>query len=84
MKTTFFSVIIPTYNQGDLLTKAINSVLNQSFKNFEIIVVDNFSEDKTQKIVEGFKSDKIIYEKIHNNGIIVCLFHLYLPLMPMV
>jgi len=70
MKTTFFSVIIPTYNQGDLLTKAINSVLNQSFKNFEIIVVDNFSEDKTQKIVEGFKSDKIIYEKIHNNGII--------------
>ena len=55
MKTTFFSVIIPTYNQGNLLTKAINSVLNQSFKNFEIIVVDNFSEDKTQKIVEGFK-----------------------------
>ena len=38
MEAIFFSVIIPTYNQANLLTKAIRSVLNQSFKNFEIIV----------------------------------------------
>ena len=70
MKSIFFSVIIPTYNQGNLLTKAVNSVLDQSFKNFEIIIIDNFSDDKTQKIVENFKSDKIIYEKIRNHGVI--------------
>ena len=70
MKSIFFSVIIPTYNQGNLLTKAVNSVLDQSYKNFEIIIIDNFSDDKTQKIVENFKSDKIIYEKIRNYGVI--------------
>ena len=70
MKSIFFSVIIPTYNQGNLLKKAISSVLDQSFKNFEIIIIDNFSNDETQKIVEGFKSEKIIYEKVRNNGVI--------------
>ncbi len=70
MQSIFFSVIIPTYNQGNLLKKAIDSVLNQSFKNFEIIIIDNFSNDETQQIVEGFKSEKIIYEKVRNNGVI--------------
>ena len=70
MKAVFFSVIIPTYNQANLLTKAIRSVLNQSFKNFEIIIIDNFSEDETEKIVESFESRKIVYEKIRNHGVI--------------
>lgn len=70
MEPIFFSVIIPTYNQGELLNKALRSVLNQSFKNFEIIVIDNFSDDDTQKIVENFGSSKIVYEKIKNHGVI--------------
>lgn len=65
-----FSVVIPTYNQCQYLKKAINSVLKQTYKNFEIIVIDNFSKDKTREIVNSFKSSKIIYKKFNNNGVI--------------
>jgi len=70
MDPIFFSVIIPTYNQCDLLRKAINSVLAQTYKNFEIIIIDNYSNDNTQEVVESFNSNKIIYKKIHNEGVI--------------
>ena len=65
----FFSVIIPTYNQSDLLLRCIKSVLGQSFKNFEIIIIDNNSSDNTGKIIRPFKN-KIIYKKIQNKGVI--------------
>ena len=65
-----FSVVIPTYNQAKFLKKSVNSVLNQSLDNFEIIIIDNFSDDETEKIVKEFKSDKIIYKKNNNNGVI--------------
>ena len=67
MKTNFFSVVIPTYNQGELLKKAINSVFAQSYKNYEIIIIDDFSEDQTENIVKNFGSEKIIYRKMKNN-----------------
>ena len=70
MNSVFFSVIIPTYNRCDLLRKAVNSVLTQTYENFEIIIIDNYSDDNTQEIVEGFKNNKIVYQKIHNEGII--------------
>jgi len=70
MDSIFFSVIIPTYNRVELLKKAINSVLTQTYKNFEIIIIDNYSNDDTQEVVENFKNIKIIYQKIHNQGII--------------
>ena len=54
MKKPFFSIIIPSFNQGSLLQKAIESVLNQSFKNYEIIVVDNYSTDNTNEIIKLF------------------------------
>ena len=70
MNSVFFSVIIPTYNRCDLLKRAINSVLAQSFKKFEIIIIDNYSTDKTHKIVKNFKKKNIKYKKIRNRGII--------------
>ena len=42
---TFFTVIIPTHNRAELVREAIRSVLNQSFKNFELIIVDDHSTD---------------------------------------
>tara|TARA_B100001093_G_scaffold106643_1_gene98991 strand:- start:4370 stop:5281 length:912 start_codon:yes stop_codon:yes gene_type:complete len=66
----FFSVIIPTYNQDVFLQKAIQSVLDQTFKKFEIIVVDNFSQDNTENIVKNFDKRFIKYIKINNNGVI--------------
>ena len=50
----FISVIIPAYNEEDVIAKAINSVLESSYKNYEIIVVNNGSTDRTRQIVENF------------------------------
>jgi len=65
----FFSVIIPTYNHANYLKKALDSVLAQSFNNYEIIVIDDNSTDNTRAVVNNYKN-KIIYKKISNNRII--------------
>lgn len=62
------SVVIPTYNRAMVIGKTIQSVLDQSFQDFEIIVVDDGSIDQTKKIVEHFKSDKIKYFFQENKG----------------
>ena len=66
----FFSVVIPTFNQSNFLDNAIKSVLDQSFEDFEIIIIDNFSTDETKKIVEKNNSQKIIYKRFNNGGVI--------------
>ena len=48
------SVIIPSYNRKDLIGKAIESVMNQNYKNIEIIIIDDGSNDGT----EGFIKEK--------------------------
>lgn len=62
------SVIIPTYNRADFIKESILSVLNQNFKDFEIIVVDDGSRDNTQKIIESIKDQRIIYIYQHSKG----------------
>lgn len=69
MKKPFFSIIIPTFNQSHFLQSALKSVFNQTFKNFEIIVIDNYSTDLTSEVIREYKN-KIIYKKIRNKGII--------------
>ena len=64
------SVIMPTYNHEKFIVKAIESVLNQTYKTFELIIIDNYSEDDTEKIVASYIDDRIIYLKFRNNGII--------------
>jgi len=54
MKENLITVIIPAYNEEDVIAKAINSVLESTCKNYEIIVVNNGSTDRTKKIVEEF------------------------------
>ena len=63
------SVIIPTYRRPVFLGKAIESVLNQTFQDFEVIIVDDASNDNTSEVVRGF-SDKWIQYGCHevNNG----------------
>mgnify|MGYP001425109125 CR=1 FL=1 len=43
MSKPFFSVVIPTFNQSNYLKRALKSVVSQKFHNYEIIVIDNFS-----------------------------------------
>jgi len=64
------SVIMPTYNHAKFIGNAIESVLNQTYQNFELIIIDNYSEDDTEKIVASYENDRIIYLKLRNNGII--------------
>lgn len=62
-----FSVIIPTYNRSDLLRETINSVLNQSFKDYEIIVVNDGSTDNTSEVLSNY-GDKIRVIHKENSG----------------
>ena len=55
------SVIIPTHNRANYLPVAISSVLNQSFQDFEILVVDDGSSDSTAAVVAGFRDQRIKY-----------------------
>ncbi len=63
------SVIIPTFNRAGLLQKAASSVLAQSFKDLELIIVDDGSGDETPSVVESFKDRRIIYCRQENKGV---------------
>ncbi len=64
------SVIIPTYNRAYELSRALKSVVIQSYPHWEILVVDNHSQDNTDAIVDGIISSKIKLLKIDNQGVI--------------
>ena len=51
MSEEFVSVIIPAYNSKDTITNCIDSVINQTYKNIEIIVIDDGSTDDTYNII---------------------------------
>lgn len=61
------SVIIPTYNRAEFLRSAIASVLNQTYQDFEIIVVDDGSKDNTENVVSHFNNRKIRYVRHETN-----------------
>jgi len=64
------SVIIPTYNHASYLGRALQSVVDQTYKNWEVIVIDNHSTDNTDELVASFSDLRITYLKVHNKGII--------------
>ena len=66
----YFSIVIPTYNHADYLEKSIESVLDQTFSDWEILLIDNSSTDKTDEIVSRFENSKIRVFKINNCGVI--------------
>ena len=63
------SVIIPTYNRAHLIDRSIQSVLNQTYQDFELIVVDDRSTDNTEDIIRQFreKDKRIKYIKHDKN-----------------
>ena len=64
------SVVIPTYNHADFLTGALQSVVNQSFVDWEAIIVNNFSTDNTEEIVKSFNDLRFRLVNFQNNGVI--------------
>jgi glycosyltransferase involved in cell wall biosynthesis len=79
MHKMVFSIIIPTYNRANLLSKAIESVIEQTYTNWELIIVDDGSTDHTKELVENYsKKDnrfRYVYQEnaerstARNNGI---------------
>lgn len=56
-----FSIITPTYNRSHLIGKGIESVINQSYDNWELIVIDDGSTDNTEEIVKSFDDERLKY-----------------------
>ena len=67
MNTPFFSIVIPVFNREDLIEKVITSVLNQKFQDFEVIIVDNCSRDKTIDLVKSIQSNDHRIQLIQNS-----------------
>ncbi|MEM9509982.1 MAG: glycosyltransferase [Cyanobacteria bacterium P01_E01_bin.35] len=70
--TPLVSVVIPTYNSAELVIQALNSVLNQTYSNYEIIVIDDGSTDHTHQLIASYQSSnkhqiKYIYQD--NQGV---------------
>ncbi len=61
------SIILPPYNRAKTLPRAVQSILSQTFTNFELIIVDDGSNDNTTEVVRGFKDNRIKYIKIKEN-----------------
>lgn len=70
MANPLVSVVMPTYNHSEFIGEAIECVLNQTYSNLELIIVDNFSEDQTAQVIASYKDSRIKYVQYRNNGII--------------
>ncbi|WP_286761125.1 glycosyltransferase family 2 protein [Salegentibacter sp. UBA1130] len=62
------TIITPTYNRAHIISRAIESVLSQTYENWEYIIVDDASSDNTKEVVESFKDNRIKYIACKENG----------------
>ena len=68
MKEDLVSIIMPSYNTGKFIKETINSVLNQTYNNWELIIVDDCSTDDTEEIVNAIKDNRIKFLKNSTNS----------------
>lgn len=68
MVSPFFSVIVPLFNKQDFVGRAIDSVLRQSFDNFEVIVVDDGSTDQSFLVVDSISDGRVCIVSQENQG----------------
>ena len=64
------SIVIPTYNHAPMLQRALATVIEQTYQNWNAIVVNNFSTDKTLEVVAKFNDPRIHCVNFRNNGVI--------------
>lgn len=68
MSTPLISVIIPSYNRAHVIEKSARSVLEQTFTDFELLIIDDGSADNTRQVVEGLQDDRVRYVFQENAG----------------
>ena len=68
MEKELVSIIMPSYNTGKFIEETINSVINQTYNNWELIIVDDCSNDNTDEIVKSIKDSRIVYLKNEKNS----------------
>lgn len=68
MKEELVSIIMPSYNTGKFIQETIDSVINQTYDNWELIIVDDCSSDNTDEIVKSIKDGRIVYLKNKKNS----------------
>ncbi|HTE33822.1 MAG TPA: glycosyltransferase [Chryseolinea sp.] len=69
MPQPFFSIVIPTYNRLDQVQQAINSVLKQSYQDFELIISDDGSHDRTGEVVKSLTDPRVKYIYQEKSGV---------------
>ncbi len=69
MKKPFFSVVIPLYNKERHIKRTLSSVLEQSFSDFEVVIINDGSTDNSLNIVEALVDDRIKVYSIKNSGV---------------
>lgn len=63
------TVLLPVYNGGKYIRTAIHSILTQTYKNFELYIVDDGSTDNTKEVIGEFTDQRIRYEYIEHAGL---------------
>ena len=61
------SVILPVYNGGTYLKLSVESVLNQQYENFELLILDDYSNDGSREYLDGLSDKRIVYFKNKSN-----------------
>lgn len=65
------SVCIPTYNSAEYIEDTVKSILNQTYQNLELVIIDDCSMDNTVELVKGIADSRIkLYENEHNLGMV--------------
>ena len=64
------SIILPTYNRADLIMETIESILSQTYRNWELIIIDDGSDDNTEEIISQIKDERIQFHKARRIGIV--------------
>ncbi len=67
MNNSLVSVIIPTYNRAYCIEKSLRSVLEQTYTNIEVIIVDDCSKDNTEEVINNISDERIVYIKNETN-----------------
>ncbi len=69
MDDTLVSIILPTYNRADYIRSALDSVFSQTFRNWELVIIDDGSTDDTVAVINDYDDSRIVYLYQENRGV---------------